>query len=99
MNCHICYSANITYYKQRRVDGVWVVTARCENNHIPEKGHPFYSVTKFNLNTLPVLGSQTNDKQPELFSTPAKQTNAPTTLLEYVEQKRNGFGFNFKRRD
>lgn len=76
MNCHICNSSAITYYRQIRKDGVSVVTARCENGHIPEKGHPFYSVAKFNVFELPLLGAE-DDEQMPLFELP-KQT-APTT--------------------
>lgn len=68
--CHICGSDKITHYRQIRVDGVAVVTARCENEHIPEKGKPFYSVALFNISDLPLLPSQQNDpvaQQAELF--------------------------------
>ena len=42
--CDTCGNKKITYYKQKRADGVWVVTARCGNWHHPIKGKPFYSV-------------------------------------------------------
>ena len=50
-----CQSKNVKFYKQQRVDRVWVVTARCENGHNPNKYKPFYPVYNFNLDTLPLL--------------------------------------------
>lgn len=57
MKCDVCNSEKITYLKQVRVDKVVVVTARCENNHIPEKGKPFYSIHNFNLSKLDTLNN------------------------------------------
>ncbi len=56
MKCHICNNDKITHYKQQRKDKVWVVTARCANGHIPEKGKPFYPIANFNLDALPEIG-------------------------------------------
>lgn len=81
--CDKCGSENITYYKQQRVDGIWVVTARCENNHHPITGKPFYPISQFNIANLPTLGEKST-QQMELFD--AKDN---PTLLEYFEQKRN----------
>lgn len=91
MSCEKCGSTAITHYRQRRADGVWVVTARCENNHSPIKGRPFYPVAQFNLMALPVLPGQEN-LQPELFPVTAKtpRENTPQTLIELVESKRRG---------
>lgn len=58
--CHVCGSTKITHYRQIRVDGVAVVTARCANWHIPIKGKPFYPVAQFDLKKLPLLP----DEQP-----------------------------------
>lgn len=55
MKCDVCNSEKITYLKQVRVDKVVVVTARCENNHIPEKGKPFYPITEHDLIKLDSL--------------------------------------------
>jgi len=66
VSCDKCNSAEITYYRQLRKDGVWVVTARCENGHHPITGKPFYPISQFDLKSLPVLGSQT-EIQPQLF--------------------------------
>lgn len=45
--CEDCGSEDITFYKQKRVDGVWVVTARCDKGHKPNKYKPFYPVYNF----------------------------------------------------
>lgn len=73
--CHICNSYEIKHYRQLRRDGVWVVTARCENGHIPIKGKPFYLVALFDVDKLPVLPSQDGDtKQVDMFKyQPQKQ--------------------------
>ena len=63
MKCYICGSEKITHYRQIRIDGVKVVTARCENGHIPEKGKPFYSVRDFEVDKLPSLTEFTNKSQ------------------------------------
>mgnify|MGYP001413778795 CR=1 FL=1 len=66
--CDTCGNKKITYYKQKRADGVWVVTARCGNWHHPIKGKPFYSVVNFKLETLPVLpATQPYPEQQDLF--------------------------------
>lgn len=70
MKCHICNSQKITHYRQIRKDRVAVVTARCENGHIPEKGKPFYPVYNFHVDELPLLPSQRTDpiaQQVEMF--------------------------------
>ena len=87
MNCDKCNSSQITYYKQRRKDGVMVVTARCENGHHPITGKPFYPISQFDISALPLLGSDTT---PQLELIPHKsESPRPQTLLEYVEWKRN----------
>lgn len=63
ITCHICGNTSITFYKQIRKDGVAVVTARCANGHIPEKGKPFYSVHLFDLKKLPPLNREEHEKQ------------------------------------
>jgi hypothetical protein len=86
ITCHICKSQKVTHYRQKRRDGVWVVTARCENDHIPEKGKPFYSIAQFNIGSLPVLGErQDEDKQPELFTEDPEPNT--TSFLQWFEQK------------
>lgn len=87
MKCDRCGTTEVKHYKQRRRDGVWVVTARCENGHIPETGRPFYPISQFDISALPVLGSQ-KDEQPELFTT-REIDRTPMSLIDYVEQKRN----------
>lgn len=90
ITCHICQSQNITHYRQKRKDGVWVVTARCENGHIPEKGKPFYSIAKFDIVSLPVLPGQEDNLQPvQQLELNPRHAELPETLLEYVERKRN----------
>lgn len=90
--CHICQNATITHYRQKRVDGVTVITARCENGHIPEKGRPFYPLALFDITALPVLPGQRDElmivKSLPMFET-QPQPERPQTLLEYVEWKRN----------
>lgn len=68
ITCHVCGSTNIRFLKQKRTDGVWVVTARCDNNHIPEKGKPFYPVANFDLGKLSPLVNESKIEQPELFT-------------------------------
>lgn len=70
--CHVCQSTKITHYRQIRKDGVTVVTARCENGHIPQKGKPFYPVYLFKVDKLPLLGGD------EIPSKPVQQL----TMLE-----------------
>lgn len=93
IQCHICENTEITFYKQKRSDGIWVITARCENKHIPEKAHPFYSIAQFDISKLPVLEvsqEQIKQKQPELFDLPETEAEPPLqTFLEFVEAKRN----------
>lgn len=67
IKCHICKSTEITHYKQKRRDGVWVVTARCKNNHIPEKGKAFYPIKDFNLEDLKPLVKTPETEQEDLF--------------------------------
>lgn len=55
MKCQYCDSQKITYYKQQIKNGMFYVTARCENGHSPIKGKPFYPVENFNLDELPIL--------------------------------------------
>lgn len=55
ITCEKCGSVKIAFYKQKRVDGVWVVVARCENGHNPNKYKPFYPVYNFHLEDLPEL--------------------------------------------
>ena len=71
--CHICNSYEIKHYRQIRKDGVAVVTARCENGHIPIKGKPFYPVYLFDVGKLPLLPSQINDAQTDMFVVEPKQ--------------------------
>lgn len=59
--CQVCGNGKITHYRQIRKDGVSVVTARCENGHIPIKGQPFYPVAQFNLDELPLLSKREKD--------------------------------------
>jgi len=91
MNCEKCHSDKITYYKQRRKDGVIVITARCENGHSPIKGKPFYPISQFDISTLAMLPGSDATPQLELIPerTTKEQTERPQTLLEWVEWKRN----------
>ena len=88
MNCETCQNDKITYYRQQRRDGVWVVTARCANGHHPIKGKPFYPISQFDIEHLPILGTPKEEEQPPLF-TEIRQDDLPSSLFEYVEQKRN----------
>lgn len=65
MTCDKCGSSAITYYRQRRKDGMIVVTARCDRGHHPITGKPFYPVSQFDISTLPMLPGQ--EEQPRLF--------------------------------
>lgn len=88
ITCHYCGSKSIQHYRQLRKDRIWVVTARCENGHIPEKGKPFYSVALFDVASLPVLkNNDPNDGQIELFVPVEKESKEPPTLLEWFEEK------------
>lgn len=92
MNCDKCQSDKIAYYKQRRKDGVIVVTARCENGHHPITGKPFYPISQFDISTLEMLPGSDATPQPELIPTNTNrkvQSEHPQTLLEWVEWKRN----------
>jgi len=73
MICDKCGNSTISYYRQIRKDGVTVVTARCENDHIPETGHPFYSIAQFDVMSLPLLGGKREEKQQSLFSKTADE--------------------------
>jgi hypothetical protein len=71
--CEDCGSTKITYYRQKRKDGVIVVTARCENWHSPKHGKPFYPTYNFHLDELPML--------------PVKEiAPRPLTMLEQIYQ-------------
>ena len=89
MNCQKCGSSAITYYRQKRVDGEWVVTARCGNGHHPIHGKPFYPKWQFDVMSLPVLG-QTETKQAELFTVTEKTRDRrdPYEGLDPIERKR-----------
>jgi hypothetical protein len=69
ITCHKCGSTNVTHYRQKRKDGEWVVTARCENGHIPEKGKPFYPKYQFDIPKLPPLPGHEGEQM--VFETPA----------------------------
>lgn len=84
MKCHRCGSTDIQHYRQLRSDRVWVVTARCENDHAPEKGKPFYSIALFDIASLPVLGEKQTDEPFALFSEPEK---APD-IFDWLENRR-----------
>lgn len=99
MNCHICNSDQITHYKQKRRDGVWVVTARCANDHIPEKGKPFYSISLFDIASLPVLGEDNPSPQLDLFPKPEKKSRPVVTeqpAVDMIAERRKIYE-NFKR--
>ena len=53
MKCEKCGSERITFYRQLRSDNVWVVTARCDNMHIPNMKKIFYPVADFKVSKLP----------------------------------------------
>lgn len=94
MKCHVCKSDSIQHYRQMRRDGVWVVTARCENGHIPEKGKPFYSISLFDVSTLPVLKSAAS----EIVSRNENKDDSQD-LLEWFEEKqktKNKFALRMK---
>jgi hypothetical protein len=96
MRCDKCGSTAITYYKQRRKDGVIVVTARCENDHHPITGKPFYPISQFDIASLPMLGEKAAP-QIEMFTMPA-ETQEPD--VDIIAQKRrifNSFTSRFPR--
>lgn len=82
ITCHVCGSKKVKHYRQMRSDGKSVVTARCENGHIPEKGKPFYPKWQFNIDALPPLSSSANNEQPELFAP------KPAEELDLIQLKR-----------
>lgn len=59
MKCDKCGSETILFYRQIRVDGVTVVTARCDKGHNPNKYKPFYPIYNFDLKKLPLLPKET----------------------------------------
>ncbi|MCR4307300.1 MAG: hypothetical protein NUV80_01965 [Candidatus Berkelbacteria bacterium] len=65
--CEECGDTNITYYKQKRKDGVIVVTARCGNWHHPKRGKPFYPVYNFHLDRLQMLPERKPQEQQRNF--------------------------------
>jgi hypothetical protein len=87
MKCDKCGSEKITYYKQRRKDKVIVVTARCENNHHPVTGKPFYPISQFDISALDILPGSHEIRQTTLLS--RQEPEHPQTLLEWVEWKRS----------
>lgn len=94
--CCECGSQEITYYRQIRADGITVVTARCANDHHPLRGHPFYSVLDFNLDTLDLLPSQRNDpiaKQVEMFKAQEKEVKQIYKYPPMPRPKSNGRNF------
>jgi hypothetical protein len=66
ITCYKCGSRKITYYRQIRADGEAVVTARCENDHSPVKGKPFFPKALFNVRALPLLLSQAQMELPSV---------------------------------
>lgn len=88
MICHKCGSDKITHYRQVRSDGVSVVTARCENGHIPEKGKPFYSIALFEIDKLPLLNKDSDATQPALFERPITDNIDEFYSLDPIEQRR-----------
>lgn len=101
MKCDKCHSQKITYYKQQRKDGLWIVTARCENDHHPITGKPFYPISKFDLSKLPVLG-QKRDALPPFVNLRTKQkqidlTEHAQTIMEFFEQRQRRCDFLFPR--
>ncbi len=92
ITCNVCQSTTVTHYKQQRRDGVWVVTARCENGHIPEKGKPFYPISQFDIHALPVLGSdEPQGVQPELFVEPKRPPVVTREATDLIAEKRKLF--------
>lgn len=91
--CHVCGSEKVTYYRQIRIDGVTVVTARCENDHSPIKGKPFYPVYNFHVDELPLLPSQRSDpvaQQAELFKAQDKEVEQLWKYPASPRPKSNG---------
>jgi hypothetical protein len=66
ITCYKCGSRKIAYYRQIRADGQAVVTARCENDHSPVKGKPFFPKWQFNVSKLPLLPSQAQMELPSI---------------------------------
>lgn len=58
IKCHICGSSKITFYRQKIKGGRVYVTARCENEHSPVKGKPFFEQWRFDVENLPFLGEE-----------------------------------------
>lgn len=85
ITCHVCGSKEIKFYKQKRVDGVYVVTARCKNDHIPEKGKPFYSKHGHNMDLLPPLVRDTEQEQLDFLKSQEKEVREilPKKLVPY----------------
>lgn len=83
ITCHICGNKTVTFYKQTRKDGVEVVTARCANGHIPEKGKPFYSVYLFDLKKLPPLNKEAHEKQMSFIQSRVEEVKKITQKQPY----------------
>jgi len=79
ITCHECGNKEITFYKQKRRDGVLVVTARCKNWHIPEKGRPFYSKEGHNMDTLPPLVRDVEQEQLDFLKSQEKEVRSIVT--------------------
>lgn len=88
MKCDKCGSQKITYYKQQRKDKIWVVTARCDNDHHPISGKPFYPISKFDISKLPVLGEEKEDLPIEPVSIKIKQKTIESSMIimDFFEQ-------------
>lgn len=91
MKCDKCSSTNIIYYKQLRKDGRYIVTARCENDHLPETGKPFYPSRKFDIMKLPLLGEENIQIVEIVKNKPKRIKKVPayTNLEEYLIWKQN----------
>lgn len=68
ITCWRCGNTTITYYRQIIKGGNEVITARCANGHIPEKGKPFYPKYLFMGKNLSLLKQEYEEQQSELFS-------------------------------
>jgi hypothetical protein len=66
ITCYKCGSRKITYYRQIIANGKTVITARCENDHSPVKGKPFFPKWQFNIRALPLLPSQAQMELPSV---------------------------------
>lgn len=96
MKCEKCGSERITFYRQLRSDNVWVVTARCDNMHIPNMKKIFYPVADFKIGKLPDLPK---NKAPQTQMTMLEQITEDARKQYKPKQPYTNFPFPVRNDD